>query len=339
MRAFRRAPAIGTLAAALALALLVATPAPASAQGVVRTVRGRIVMESAPGDTVMARALAEAALATDTFPGLPRPREQVLVQLAPSEAAFRALTSGAPEWGAAIALPRERRIVMQGRFASSDAGDPVAVLRHELAHLALHEFMGELPPRWFDEGYAAVAAREWDRENVLATNVALALRGTPTLAELEEWFYAGSNRAQGAYALAWRAVADLSALDPTRGLSGFFVAWRETGSLPRAVRRAYGITFESFEARWQSRTRRVYGGLALFTDVTLGMVFTAALILPLYFVRRGRDRRRLAAMRAADEAAEREAHESGLEAMLAPHPEAGEEPGAGGPAADEDERR
>lgn len=305
--------------------------------------RGRIVVESVPSDTVMARALAEAALATDTFPGLPRPREQVLVQLAPNEAAFRALTSGAPEWGAAIALPRERRIVMQGRFGSSEAGDPVVVLRHELAHLALHEFMGELPPRWFDEGYAAVAAREWDRENVLATNVALALRGTPTLAELEEWFYAGSNRAQGAYALAWRAVADLSALDPARGLSGFFVAWRETGSMPRAVRRAYGITFERFEERWQSRTRRVYGGLALFTDLTLAMVVTAGLVVPLWVVRRRRDRERLAAMRAADEAAEREVMEGALAAMLAPMqpPTPGE---ASGPAGDdgtanEDERR
>ncbi|HEY0996857.1 MAG TPA: hypothetical protein VGD77_12755 [Gemmatimonadaceae bacterium] len=304
-----------------------------------RTVRGRIVVESAPADTVLARALAEAAVATDTFPGLPRPRAQVLVQLAPNAAAFRALTTGAPEWGAAIALPRERRIVMQGRFATSDAGDPVAVLRHELAHLALHEFMGELPPRWFDEGYAAVAAREWDRENVLATNVALALRGTPTLAELEEWFYAGSNRAQGAYALAWRAVADLSALDPARGLSGFFVAWRETGSMPRAVRRAYGITFEHFEERWQSRTRRVYGGLALFTDLTLGMVFTALLIVPLYAIRRRRDRERLAAMRAADEVAEREARESALEAILAPLPGEGGEPGSGPLAPDDDERR
>ncbi len=303
-----------------------------------RTVRGRIVVESAPSDTIMARALAEASIATDTFPGLPRPREQVLVQLAPNEAAFRALTSGAPEWGAAIALPRERRIVMQGRFGSSEAGDPVVVLRHELAHLALHEFMGELPPRWFDEGYAAVAAREWDRENVLATNVALALRGTPTLAELEEWFYAGSNRAQAAYALAWRAVADLSALDPARGLSGFFVAWKETGSMSRAVRRAYGITVERFEERWQSRTRRVYGGLALFTDLTLAMVVTAALVLPLCVVRRRRDRERLTAMRAADEAAEREVVEGALAAMLAAPPEAIDGAGDSDGAADEGKR-
>ena len=43
------------------------------------------------------------------------------------------------------------------------------VLRHELAHLALHEALGDLPPRWFDEGYAScrrarVAARRGARD-------------------------------------------------------------------------------------------------------------------------------------------------------------------------------
>ena len=66
---------------------------------------------------------------------------------------------------------------MQGRSSGSDAGDPREVLRHEVAHLALHEFLGEAPPRWFDEGYASFAAREWTREDALATNLALAIRG------------------------------------------------------------------------------------------------------------------------------------------------------------------
>ena len=80
---------------------------------------------------------------------------------------------------AAVAFPGERRIVMQGRNAGSDAGDPISVLRHELAHLALHEAMGDLPPRWFDEGYASFAAAETGRDQVLSTNVALVFRGVP----------------------------------------------------------------------------------------------------------------------------------------------------------------
>ena len=66
--------------------------------------------------------------------------------------------AGAPEWGAAIAFPTENAIVMQGSRANSSAGDPSVTLRHELAHLALHEYLADIPPRWFDEGYAAFAA-------------------------------------------------------------------------------------------------------------------------------------------------------------------------------------
>ena len=103
----------------------------------------------------------------------------------------------APEYGAAIAVPSEQRIVMQGSRAGSDAGDPRQVLRHELAHLALHEAMGDLPPRWFDEGYASLAAGEWGREEVIVTNLALAWRGLPSLDALDAAFMGGSARASG----------------------------------------------------------------------------------------------------------------------------------------------
>ena len=77
----------------------------------------------------------------------------MVVAIAPDARRFREWVGpGTPEWGAAIAIPGEGRVVMQGRRAPSSAGDPVRVLRHELAHLALHEAMGELPPRWFEEG-------------------------------------------------------------------------------------------------------------------------------------------------------------------------------------------
>ena len=158
---------------------------------------------------------------------------------------------------------------MQGRSAGSEAGDPLVVLRHELAHLALHEALGDLPPRWFDEGYASFAANEVARDAVLGANLALLFRGMPSLDSLDAGFAGGSMRAEGTYALAYRAVAELAARDPERGLTLFFEYWKETGRFELAVRRAYGITQSQFEAVWQSRTRRRYGGLALFADLSI----------------------------------------------------------------------
>ena len=234
----------------------------------------------------------------------------MLLAVAPDAARFRQWVGpNAPEWGAAIAFPESRRIVMQGRRAGSDAGDPLVVVRHELAHLALHEALGDLPPRWFDEGYASWAAGEWSRDETLEANVSLAIRGMPSLDELEDGFVHGAGQAEASYALAYRAVAELAALDPDRGLTLFFQYWKQTGKFDPAVRQAYGMTAAAFEKRWQERTRRRYGALALFADLTLTTVLFLAILLPLYVVRRRRDRRRMELLIRADVEAERRARE------------------------------
>ncbi|HUF30307.1 MAG TPA: hypothetical protein VMM77_06540 [Gemmatimonadaceae bacterium] len=299
------------------IAWLLPAPAPAQAEAPLRFDQGRFTVVAFPRDETLARSMVAAAAGRDTFPGLPRSRDRVLIAIAPDAARFREWVGPyAPEWGAAIAFPEERRIIMQGSAAPSSAGDPIRVLRHELAHLALHEALGTMPPRWFDEGYAAYAAGEWGREEVLATSYALLVRGLPSLDSLDRWFGGGSSQAGSAYALAYRAVSDLAALDRERGLSLFFQYWERTGSLDRAVREAYGITFSGFEQQWRRRTMRRYGALALFADLTLALGLMTLFILPLFIARRRRDRRRLAALVAADEATDRAARESALEELL-----------------------
>jgi hypothetical protein len=302
----------------LAFALGVAPPAvEAQTDGARRFDAGRFTIVAYPRDAALARALLADATRRDTFPGLPRPRARAVVAIAPDRERFRALSGGqAPEWGAAVAFPAAGRIVLQGQAAGSDAGDPLEVLRHELAHLALYEALGPLAPRWFDEGYASYAAGEWGRDELLATQRRAGPGAVPSLAGLDSGFYRGASTASASYAFAYRAVAELAALDRERGLTLFFGYWRETRSLERAVRLAYGVTLPAFEEHWQSRTRRRYGALAVATDVTLASTIFVALLLPLWIMRRRRDRRRFARLVAADAEAERRARESLLEALL-----------------------
>jgi len=294
-----------------------AAQGPATLTGLVTFDSGRVSVVSSPGDEKLARALLAAAVGEDSFPGLPRPRQRVAIFIAPDARAFREWNgAGAPEWGAALAYPQSGRIVMQGRRASSAAGDPVRVLRHELAHLALHEMMGELPPRWFDEGYATLVAGEMGGDGVVTTNLALALRGLPRLIELDALFQGGENNAQAGYSLSVRAVEEIARGDPERGLSLFFQYWKETGSFDRGLRRAYGETSETFEARWRSRTRLRYGALALVTDVSLGSLVLLLLLGPLWWMRRTRDRERMERLRIADAEQERLERESALAELL-----------------------
>lgn len=307
---------------ALALSLfLAAVPvATGSAQlpaGMQRFDQGRFTVGAAPRDAVLARSLLAAATARDTFPWLPRPRARVLILVAPDRRRFAELIGPhAPEYGAAIAVPAEQRIVMQGSRAGSDAGDPLQVLRHELAHLALSEALGDLPPRWFDEGYASLAAGEWGREEVIVTNLALAWRGVPSLEALDAAFRGGAGQASGAYALAYRAVVELAALDPERGLNLFFRYWRDERDLDVAIRRAFNLTQSQFEERWRKLTRRRYGALAIFADLTIGAVILVVLLVPLHMARRKRDRERLARMAAVEAAAEAKERADAIETLL-----------------------
>ncbi|HEY4307748.1 MAG TPA: hypothetical protein VGM82_24955 [Gemmatimonadaceae bacterium] len=318
---------LGIVAPIAAIAALLATPQPGLAaryrdskveirhsrqqDAPSRLDRGRFTAVFYPSEARLAASLLDYAVANDTFPGLPRPTKQVLLAIAPDRERFREWVGpGAPEWGAAITFPDSRRIVMQGKKGGAEAGDPREILRHEIAHLALHEYLGDLPPRWFDEGYASYSAREWRREDALVANLALALRGTPSFEELNNDLSAGATTAEDAYALAYRAVVELAAMDPDRGLALFFENWRKEQSLDRAVRRTYGMTLSGFETYWQQRTRRRYGALALAGDVTVAGLILLILVFPLYLARRRRDRRRMAELRAADVAAEAAARAS-----------------------------
>ncbi len=283
---------------------------------------GRFTVMSSVRDVRLARAMLAAAQQHDSFPGLPRPSAHVRIAIAPDAAHFRQWVGpSAPEWGAAIALPDEQRIVMQGGRAGSDAGDPLVVLRHELAHLALHEAMGRLPPRWFDEGYASVAAHEWTRELSIETSNGLVWRALPTLEQLDDGFAAGASRATWSYALAYRVVEEMTALDAQNGLANFFVYWKQTGAFEPALRRAFAMTGEAFDKQWQHQTRLRFGALAVVTDLSAALGFFAVLLGPLFWMRRRRNRDRLDAMRRVDAAQERaeqerEARDQMLDAIL-----------------------
>ncbi|MHB1298943.1 MAG: peptidase MA family metallohydrolase [Gemmatimonadaceae bacterium] len=308
---------VAAVVALLAVVFATALGAQDLPPGSQRYDEGRFTFVAYPSEDRLARSLLAAALARDTFPGLPAMQAHVIVAIASNEAMFRRLIgAGAPEWGAAIAFPEQQRIVMQGRDAGADAGDPRVTLRHELAHLALHEAVGSDVPRWFDEGYASYAAGEWGREEIIATSVGLVWRGLPTLAGLDSGFRGGSESAQRAYALAHRAVAELAALDRERGLTLLFEYWRSQGSFERALRSAYGMSGADFERHWRSRVRRQYGALALAADLSVLSIFLVVLLGPLWWQRRARLRKRMERMREVDAALEARERESALAALL-----------------------
>jgi hypothetical protein len=113
-------------------------------------------------------------------------------------------------------------------------------------------------------------------------------------------------------------VEEIARSDRERGMGLFFAYWRDTQSFDRALRRAYGETTESLEARWRSRARLRYGALALVMDVSLASLVLLLVLGPLWWLRRSRDRERMQRLRMADAEQERRDRESALAELLGP---------------------
>ncbi|MES3033995.1 MAG: hypothetical protein V4813_08350 [Gemmatimonadota bacterium] len=303
------------LAAALGVSSTVASAAP---PGALRIDRGRFTVIHYPVDAALARSALDAAVTRDSFPFLPRSSSRIVIMIAPDAATFREWAGRADfPWAAALAFVEQRRVVMQGRSANSDAGSPLQVLRHELAHIALHDHLGGRPPRWFEEGYASYAAGEERTDNFLSANAALVFRGMPSLASLDTLLSSTRGTdARAGYALALRAVADLAAVDQERGLEPLFAAWLERGSFDLAMRRAYAQTADDFERDWRRRTRWQFAFLAVAVNSAMGGLVLVAMLVPLHRSRRRRQQERLAEMRRREAITEAAMRSAALDDML-----------------------
>ena len=235
--------------------------------------------------------LAEMAAGLDPWPGVPELSQRpIRLILAPDEERFDSLTRNRlPEWGAGAAFPASNTIVLKL------SGDVRQVLRHEMAHLALHSVVRRVP-LWFDEGYAARAAGEWDRLEALRVNWALLTGARPTLGQVNRDLRAGAGRAENAYALSTTAVLLLERLSPDRGLGPIISTLSETPNFDQALRATHGITLDQFETLWQRDLRKRYGWVLIFGSITVFWTLMALVLVSLWVGRRGRDSERRKAL-------------------------------------------
>lgn len=208
----------------------------------------------------------------------------------PDVAGMRRFSGGrAPTWGAGLAFPSSRTIVIR-----SDGGDPRQTLRHELAHLVLHDAIRVRLPLWFDEGYAAVASNEWDRMDAFRLSWIVLRRDLPGFRELDGSLRASANTAEKAYTLAMSAVLELGRRNPSGSLDSLLARLTRGEPFESAVQASTGLSLSRFEADWQRTIKRQYnlviwlsaGGFWLVVSLAVGVA---------WWVRRRADRpRRLA---------------------------------------------
>lgn len=254
----------------------------------------------APRQAALARQVLASATRPMPLPGFGHGAvpESTLIVLAPTPADFAAATGGgAPEWAGGVAIPDLRAIVLPTYpVPNVRPVDAAATLRHEVAHLALHARLPEPIPRWFNEGYAEVAAGSWDVESGWTLRLAFLLGRAPPLDSLELAWPRSAGRARLAYLLSATMVDHLRRRGGERGFALLMENWRREGSLDRSVRVTFGMTMGQLEDEWRKDVRKRYGWLSIAGNV--GLIWVVALVLGFAAVipRRMRNRRRIDAM-------------------------------------------
>lgn len=267
------------------------------------TVRsGNFVVHSWTGNDRLARTILETATSARfaTLPAnAPDFGQPIHIYLAPDNRTFVELTGGqAPEWGAGVAAPEEGVIVLRAYTGEQGAYTELpAVLRHELAHIALYRYLQPARvPRWFDEGYAEWNAGELDAEGAWMLRVALARQHAP-LDSLELSWPSMATDARVAYLLAASVVQYLVHQSGERGLTILLERWHTSHNFEAALASTYGLSIDQLEAHWRKDVKHRYGWLAVITQTGAAATIIAVGVIGLYVIRRRRDRKKLARLR------------------------------------------
>jgi hypothetical protein len=274
MAAARTAALMVLLVAPPAASVELQVTAPPALAGVAARVR-------ALDQPALAAALAEA--------GLQAPPRVHVVLIPEDDPRARA----SPRWVVGVAVGEETVAIFPARVGSYPYDSLDAVLRHEVAHLALSARAGGRPlPRWFHEGVAVVVESGWGPGSDL--RLLLGAASDPALADLTKLFSSDSHLgSSGAYLLAAALVADIRERHGARVPGA--IAERVANGIPfgRAFQLETGESPEAAAAQAWAAYRRWTTWLPAVTSSSAIWTFILALATVAFAIRlRRRARRR-----------------------------------------------
>jgi len=219
--------------------------------------------------------------------GLTAPGPPVRVVLAPEGSR---LAGNVPSWVSGYAVPELDTVVLfPDRVPSYPDRNLETLLHHEIAHLLLARAAGGKPvPRWFNEGTATVAAREWGVEDGARVALATIGRGPRSLFEVDESFSGDGAAASRGYAVSAALVRYLLRRYGDDVVSRILARVSRGAEFDDAVEAATGETLSGFAHGYFGRETFWTTWVPFLTSSTV--LWMAITLLALLAIKRRRER-------------------------------------------------
>ena len=162
-----------------------------------------------------------------------------------------------PPWVSGYALGGEGVVVLlPARLDRYPDRGLVPLLRHEVTHVLIARAAGGgAVPRWFDEGLALTAGREWELGDRARVALAVLSDGSLPLAAIDRAFAGGESEMHAAYALAGDLVRELLARHGADAAAAILRRVKGGARFDEAFAAVAGTTLATFERDyWRRRT-------------------------------------------------------------------------------------
>jgi hypothetical protein len=200
------------------------------------------------------------------------------------------LAGNVPSWVSGYAVPELGTVVLfPGRVPSYPDRNLETLLHHEIAHLLLARAAGGNPvPRWFNEGTATVAAREWGVEDGARVALATIGRGPRSLSEVDASFSGDGAAASRGYAVSAALVRYLLRRYGEDAVSRILARVSRGAEFGDAVEATTGETLSGFARGYFGRETLWTTWVPFLTSSTV--LWMAITLLALLAIKRRRER-------------------------------------------------
>ncbi|MBM74056.1 MAG: hypothetical protein CMK59_01540 [Proteobacteria bacterium] len=208
------------------------------------------------------------------------------IYIAPSQESFLAMQPAIPpDWADGTAWPKSGLIFLRSPSIRDGRSDSLMqVLDHEIVHILLGRAFAHQPvPRWLQEGYAQIAAREYNEETLDALAQAGFVDAWIPLSQLARGFPVNAHRAQLAYAQSADFVAYFLQTYGEEALQKVIQNLIAGNRFEEALFLTTGKSTEQLDQAWRGQEAFELLWLKpLFSDTTLlavfGLIFVVAAI-------------------------------------------------------------